>query len=125
MDLEDATTTIARWQSEAFDRVADYLQRGRSFHGLNDDDLTARWTAAFKAFAAASLAAPSVARLEDLKSAVARKEDLESEFQLRGRDLPFDLVQAESGACGVRSDDACGENGYVRRRRAAPVAVRV
>jgi hypothetical protein len=95
MTLED--TLAAFVECEAFDRVADYAKRGRRFNGLDADDLTTRWIAAFKVWAA---------NPRDR----AESDDLEAELQLRGLKSPYDLVRKEFDALIAAAEAIMAEN---------------
>jgi hypothetical protein len=67
------------------DDVADYTDRGRKFGPLSDEDLCARFVEVFRKFAD---------NPADWDSR-AIKSDLEAEFQLRNREIPFDLIRED------------------------------
>jgi hypothetical protein len=95
MNLED--TMAAFMQCEALDRVADYARRGRRFSRFEADDLTTRWIAAFKVWAA---------NPRDR----AESDDLEAGLQLRGLKSPYDRVKKEFDALIAAVEAIMAEN---------------
>jgi len=73
---------LSKIGSERVDRAARYVQRGRRYHELSDADLMARWQTAFRAFAQ---------KLND--QARQDYQDMESEIELRGLEVPVELVK--------------------------------
>jgi hypothetical protein len=71
--------------NDLIDHIADYASRGRSHKRLTDDQLSAKWIAAFRNFA------------DDRNDRGRRaiEMDLKAEFQLRNTEPPYDLVKPE------------------------------
>jgi hypothetical protein len=72
-------------ESSRLDRMAEYVQRGRKYAPLSDEDLIAKWLAGVKAMADAP---------ED-PACYAEQNDTESELALRKLDPPHDLAQPD------------------------------
>jgi hypothetical protein len=71
-------------ESREFDRMATYVARGRRFGSCAAQDVEGRWIRACKAWSKD----PIHADCDEL-------DDLETEFRLRGLDLPCERVLAE------------------------------
>ena len=71
--------------NDLIDHIADYASRGRSHKRLTDDQLSAKWIAAFRNFA------------DDRNDRGRRaiEMDLKAEFHLRNIEPPYDLVKPE------------------------------
>ena len=67
------------------DNLADYLQRGRSYSKITDEELSANWTAIFRELAQEPLR-------PDLHT---RKTDLFCEFEQRGLTPPLDSIRED------------------------------
>src|SRR5262245_7162192 len=71
--------------NEQMDQIADYASRGRIYEQLTDGELAEKWMHAFRLFADA----PSDERRRAIEI------DLKAEFQLRGKEPPYDQVRSE------------------------------
>jgi hypothetical protein len=71
--------------SDATDKLADYAGRGRKHRHLSDEDLLSGWLAAFKLMA------------DDVRDYERRavEQDYNSEFFLRKKEPPYDLIRED------------------------------
>jgi hypothetical protein len=83
-------------ESKRVDHIADYVQRGRRYGPLNDDDLMAKWWASLKAMADAPLEPMYFAAYEDAQAELAlRKIDPLCEEAVYYFDRCSDAIDAE------------------------------
>jgi hypothetical protein len=92
--MSDKETMIALLESQALDRVADYINRGRAFQSLSIDEVNARWIASFRAWLA------NFGKSFDHTE----RGDLESELRIRQTEPPFQLVKHELDALLANSE---------------------
>jgi hypothetical protein len=70
--------------SELADEMASYLNRGRTFRAVGEQELRSQWTAVTKLWIAQRDQADQI-----------RMDDLSAEFRLRNLEVPWDTVKAE------------------------------
>ena len=77
---------------QEIEATAAYVERGRAYAALTEDELKQRWAAAFKVWADSGESQPM--------------EDFGSELALRGVELPMELVEAEWAVLQAKIDAA-------------------
>jgi hypothetical protein len=83
-------------ESKRVDHIADYVQRGRRYGPLNDDDLMAKWWANLKSMADAPLEPMHIAAYDDAEAELAlRKIDPLCEKAAVYFDRCSDAIDAE------------------------------
>jgi hypothetical protein len=92
---DDKDLMLAYFENQQLDRLKDYLRRGRPLVDVEDEELTIRWIGEFRQWASNL----SIGARTDHGD----REDIEAEFQMRGKGPPFDLVPAELKALKAAS----------------------
>jgi hypothetical protein len=82
---EEEADLMAFTMRGELDDVADYIARGRKFGRLSDEEICDRFVAVFRKVADNPAALDSWAT----------KKDIEAEFQMRNREIPFELIRED------------------------------
>ncbi len=84
-------------QSALMDEARDYVQRGRRFGALADQQLNAQWVTAFRRFVQAAITARESGKPLDRQD-VLDVDDAAAELRLRGLDIPVETAEPEAAA---------------------------
>ena len=73
-------------RADVTDQLADYVSRGRAYHGMDTDWLRQRWVTAFRSWFAA---------MQEVAASYQLVADIRAELSLRDEKPPYEAVQAD------------------------------